>query len=47
MKRLFLFTNLNLSHRSVTMADCTRAFVRDENYGFSQVGKGSSQTAFA
>ncbi len=32
--------------RSVTMAQCTRAFVKGENYGFSEVGKGS-QAAFA
>jgi NADH dehydrogenase (ubiquinone) Fe-S protein 1 len=35
-----------ISRASVTMADCTRAFVRSENHSFSQVGKGS-QTAFA
>jgi len=36
-----------ISRASVTMADCTRAFVKDDkNYGFSQVGK-DSQTAFA
>jgi len=29
-----------ISRASVTMAQCTRAFVRGENYGFSQVGKG-------
>ena len=46
----YLFINLTQTHtsRSVTMADCTRAFVKDEkNYGFTnQVGK-DSQTAFA
>ncbi|KAF8965801.1 NADH-ubiquinone oxidoreductase [Flammula alnicola] len=35
-----------ISRASVTMAQCTRAFVKGENYGFSQVGKGS-QAAFA
>ncbi|KJA23758.1 hypothetical protein HYPSUDRAFT_137345 [Hypholoma sublateritium FD-334 SS-4] len=35
-----------ISRASVTMAQCTRAFVKGENYGFSEVGKGS-QAAFA
>jgi len=35
-----------ISRASVTMAQCTRAFVKGEDYGSSQVGKGS-QAAFA
>ncbi|TFK32160.1 NADH-ubiquinone oxidoreductase [Crucibulum laeve] len=35
-----------ISRASVTMAQCTRAFVKGENYGFSDTGKGS-QAAFA
>lgn len=33
-------------HRSVTMAQCTRAFVKGEQYGFSESAK-SSQAAYA
>lgn len=32
--------------RSVTMAQCTRAFVKGDNYGFSDVGRGA-EAAFA
>jgi len=39
---LLMLTSL----RSVTMAQCTRAFVKGENYGFSEVGKGP-QAAFS
>ncbi|TFK22427.1 NADH-ubiquinone oxidoreductase [Coprinopsis marcescibilis] len=35
-----------ISRASVTMAQCTKAFVKGDNYGFSEVGKGS-QAAFA
>ncbi|KAF7976923.1 hypothetical protein HWV62_5328 [Athelia sp. TMB] len=35
-----------ISRASVTMAQCTRAFVKGEDYGFSQVGK-AEQAAFA
>ncbi|KAJ3510326.1 hypothetical protein NLJ89_g4741 [Agrocybe chaxingu] len=35
-----------ISRASVTMAQCTRAFVKGENYGFSEIGK-ESQAAFA
>lgn len=34
------------SLRSVTMAQCTRAFVKGENYGFGEVGQ-APEAAFA
>ncbi|KDQ56565.1 hypothetical protein JAAARDRAFT_132125 [Jaapia argillacea MUCL 33604] len=35
-----------ISRASVTMAQCTRSFVQGENYGFSEIGKGS-EAAYA
>ncbi|KAF4607718.1 NADH dehydrogenase (ubiquinone) 78K chain precursor, 5-prime end [Pleurotus pulmonarius] len=35
-----------ISRASVTMAQCTRAFVKGDNYGFSDVGRGA-EAAFA
>ncbi|EAU81183.2 NADH-ubiquinone oxidoreductase [Coprinopsis cinerea okayama7 len=35
-----------ISRASVTMAQCTKAFVKGDNYGLSEVGKGA-QSAFA
>lgn len=42
----FLTVLFRYALRSVTMAQCTRSFVKGENYGFSESGK-AEQAAFA